>query len=148
MIKARSIIELVGGPKEYVDKMMGVVVDKLKEDKHVALKNHKVFDAKPMQGQEPLFSAFCEAEIEAKEMDDLFGFCFDFMPSSVEIYDPTQMIMKADAINDMFNELIGKLHQYDLAFKNIAAQNILLKRKYEGGARLEEKNDDKKDKKK
>ena len=139
-LKARSIIELVGGPKEYVEKAMGIVIDKLKQDLHVKLKDHKVFDAKPLEGKQPLFTAFCEIEIEAKDVEDLFGFCFDFMPSSVEVYDPTQLVMKADALNGMVNELISKLHQYDMAFKNIAAQNILLKRKYEG---QQEKKDEK-----
>ncbi len=150
MLKARSIIELVGGPKEYVDKIMGVVVEKLKIDQHVKLMEHKIFEAKPMPGQEPLFSSFCEVEIEAKDMDDLFGFCFDFMPSSVEIHDPMQLLLKADEVNGMLNELIGKLHQYDIAFKNIAAQNILLKKKYEGTTPVQpaQKEEPKKGKKK
>ena len=140
-IKARSIIEIVGGPKEHVDKAMGIVIGKLKEDKEIKLLKEKVFEAKPLEGKRPLFSTFCEVEIEVKEMDDLFGFCFDFLPSSVEIYDPAQLMLKAESANDMINELISKLHQYDMAFKNIYAQNILLKRKYEG----EEKKEDTKE---
>ena len=127
-MKARSIIEIVGGPKEHVEKAMGVVVEKLKEGKHVKLLKEKVFEARPLEGKRPLFSTFCEVEVEAKKVDDLFGFCFDFLPSSVEVYEPAEFGMKADVINDMFNELLAKLHQYDLALKNIYAQNILLKR--------------------
>ena len=138
-IKARSIIEIVGGPKEHVDKAMGIIMDKLREDKQFKLLNEKVFEAKPLEGKKPLFSTFCEIEIEVKEMSDLFGFCFDFLPSSVEIYDPAQLALKVDVVNDMFNELISKLHQYDMAFKNIYAQNILLKRKYEGEEKQEPK---------
>ncbi len=140
-IKARSIIEIVGGPKEHVDKAMGIVIGKLKEDKEIKLLKEKVFEAKPLEDKKPLFSTFCEIEIEAKEIDGLLGFCFDFLPSSVEIYDPAQLMLKAESANDMINELISKLHQYDMAFKNIYAQNILLKRKYEG----EEKKEDTKE---
>ena len=139
-IKARSIIEIVGGPKEHVDKAMNIVVSKLREDKDIKLLKEKVFEAKPLEGKKPLFSTFCEVEIEVKEMDELFGYCFDFLPSSVEIYEPAQLVLKAESVNDMVNELISKLHQYDMAFKNIYAQNILLKRKYEG----EEKKEDNK----
>ncbi len=128
-MKARSIIEIVGGPKEHVDKAMGIVLGKLREDKQVKLLHEKVFEAKPLEGKKPLFSTFCEIEIEVKTIDDLFGFCFDFLPSSVEIYEPTEMPLKIDAVNDMLNELMSKLHQYDMALKNIYAQNILLKRK-------------------
>lgn len=128
-MKARSIIEIVGGPKEHVDKAMGIVLGKLREDKQVKLLHEKVFEAKPLEGKKPLFSTFCEIEIEVKTIDDLFGFCFDFLPSSVEIYEPTEMPLKIDAVNDMLNELMSKLHQYDMALKNIYAHNILLKRK-------------------
>lgn len=138
-IKARSIIEIVGGPKEYVDKAMGVVVEKLKTHKTLKVLSEHVFEAKPLEGKKPLFSAFCELDLEMKDMADLFGFCFDFMPSSIEIYEPAQLPLKIDAVNDMVNELITKLHQYDMAFKNVYAQNIMLKRKYEGEEQKEDK---------
>lgn len=139
MVKARSIIEIVGGPKEHVDKAMGIVLDKLREGKEVKLIKDKVFEAQPLEGKKPLFSTFCEIEIETKKMDDLFGFCFDFMPSSVEIYDPAELILNIDAVNDMVNELITKLHQYDMAFKNIYAQNIILKRQMDELTKKQEK---------
>ena len=64
VIKARSIIEIVGGPKEHVDKAMNIVVDKLREDKQIKLLKEKVFEAKPLEDKRPLFSTFCEVEIE------------------------------------------------------------------------------------
>ena len=136
-IKVRCIVEIVGGPKEHVEKAMGVVVGKLKEDKKIKIISDKVFDAKPLEGKHPLFSSFCELDFEVDTMKDLFGFCFDFMPSSVEIYDPTELRVKMEDVNNMFNELLSKLHQYDMALKNIYAQNVLLKRKYEGGENKE-----------
>ena len=57
-IKARSIIEIVGGPKEHVDKAMNIVVSKLREDKDIKLLKEKVFEAKPLEGKKPLFSTF------------------------------------------------------------------------------------------
>ena len=127
-VKARSIIEIVGGPKEHVDKAMGIVMGKLRESKTVTILSEQVFEAQPLQGKKPLFSTFCELDLEVKQVSDLFGFCFDFMPSSIEIYDPVEMPLKADVINEMFNELVSKLHQYDMTLKNIYAQSVLLKR--------------------
>ena len=138
-VKARSIIEIVGGPKEHIDKAMSTVMEKLKGDEHVTLLKEKVFEAQPLQDKKPLFSSFCEVEIEAKSVEDLFGFCFDFMPSSVEVFDPVDFNLKAETVNDMFNELITKLHQYDMAVRNIYAQNILLKRKLEEQTKSEKK---------
>lgn len=129
MVKARSIIEIVGGPKEYVDKAMGIVIKKLQDDEKITLLKEKVFEAKQIEGK-PLFSCFCEVDIEVKDMVDLFGFGFDFMPSSLEIYDPTEFHVNARVMNEMFNELMAKMHQYDMVVKNIYAQNLVLKRKY------------------
>ncbi len=143
-IKARSILEIVGGPKEHVDKAMGIVLGKLQERKEMKILSQQVFEAQPLQGKKPLFSTFCELDLEVKNVDDLFGFCFDFMPSSVEIYDPIDLTLKVDQMNEMFNELVGKLHQYDMAFKTVYAQNILLKRKLG----VEEKPGEKKDEEK
>jgi len=131
-IKARSIIEIVGGPKEYVDQAMGIVIDKIQHDEKITLLNKKIFEAKQI-GDNPLFSSFSEVDIEVRDIADLFGFCFDFLPSSVEIYEPSSLSFKSESVNDMLNELMSKLHQYDIAVKNISAQNILLKRKYGQG---------------
>lgn len=130
-IKARSIIEIMGAPREHVDQAMGIVLSKLKESESIKLLHEKVFEAKPLEGK-PFFSTFCEVDIEVKDISDLFGFCFDFMPSSVEVFEPVQMELKAGDINSMCNEMVAKMHQYDMAMRNIYAENIVLKRKLDG----------------
>jgi hypothetical protein len=129
-IKARSIVEIMGGPKEHVAKAMEVVLQKLKEHKDIKVLKKEIFDPKEVEGKKPLWTMFTELDLEFTDVQDVFGFCFDFMPSSVEIYDPVQVSLGLEPMNNMFNELLAKMHQYDMAVKSIYAQNIMLKRKY------------------
>ncbi|MDO8628377.1 MAG: hypothetical protein Q7R56_01325 [Nanoarchaeota archaeon] len=130
MIKANTIIEVVGSPEEHVNDVLGQLLEKITQKKEYILHTKKVFKAKKMEKQ-PLWSAFAEISISYKDLETLTGFCFDFMPSSIEIIEPEELAMKQTTISNVVNDLLARLHQYDMILKNIHAENVLLKRKME-----------------
>ncbi|MEK6904179.1 MAG: hypothetical protein AABW87_01150 [Nanoarchaeota archaeon] len=129
-IKARAIIEVLGSPESHVNEVMKALVDKIKTKKEITLVKEETFKAKKMEKQ-PLWSTFTEAEIDFKDVNALLGFCFDFMPSSIEIIEPEELKMNISDLTDFANDLTARLHQYDMILKNIHAENVLLKRKME-----------------
>ena len=129
-LKARAVIEILGSPEEHVQKTMQMILDKTKQYPNATITSEKLFPAEKMSDKK-LWSTFAELEMEAKTIQTLMGFCFDFMPSSLEILEPEEMSLQHHTISDFLNDLLARLHHYDMILKNIHAENILLKKRLE-----------------
>lgn len=129
-LKARAVIEILGSPEQHVQKTMQMILDKAKQYPNTTITSEKLFPAEKM-GDKKLWSTFAELEMEAKTIQTLMGFCFDFMPSSLEILEPEEMALQHHALSDFLNDLLARLHHYDMILKNIHAENILLKKRLE-----------------
>jgi len=128
MIRVKAIIEIAGFPKEHVEQTVDKVVSTLKESFN--LKNFKVYEAVALKEKlEGFWSSFCDVEVELKNIDELVVFCFDFMPSSIEIISPESLSLKQNEMGNIFNDLLSRLHNYDMLVKNLNASNQVLKKK-------------------
>ena len=108
----RTIVEIAGKPKEYVEETLTNYVKKIKKNKnHVILSE----DPQPAEEKEGFFSAFTELEMLVKSPSDLLSFCFDYMPASVEIMEPENMRMKSTDLSDFINDLQARLHSLNTA---------------------------------
>jgi len=127
MIIARLIIEIAGYPKDHIESVMKGLMEKVKKEYDVD--SYDIFEAKKVKNVDKIFSTFTEMEIKFKGIRDLVAFCYDKMPSSVEIIEPIDHLdVKVDSLQDMFNDLMSKLHEYDSELKELKARNILLER--------------------
>ena len=117
MIKATTIIEILGKPQEHVKKTLDKVHELVKNNQSFKLINHTLSTPKEVQEGKEIFTAFGEFDIEFSEIDDVFGFCFDFMPSSIEITEPEELKLDSASVTDFLNDIIAKIHQYDLTLK-------------------------------
>ncbi|MBW2994824.1 hypothetical protein KY312_00580 [Candidatus Woesearchaeota archaeon] len=111
----RTVCELLGGPKEHIDDTMKILVQKAKEYPKSTVLKEKIFETK--EQEEGLFSAFTEFEILFNNLNTLMSFCFDFMPSSVEVVEPEKLSIDAHAMTSWINELQAKLHHVDKVAK-------------------------------
>ncbi len=123
-IHAKVVEEIIGSPKEHVSETLTKVITKIKEDFKIL--KETTYEPEEIQG---LWSTFAYLEIEFKNPRDLIGFCFDFMPGSIEIIKPLQFKVEGKDVEDMMNDLLAKLHRYDMVYKNLTAENKLLKEK-------------------
>ncbi len=118
-----TVIEIVGTPKAYVEETLRIVLKKLKEEHGVDVLGGKVHEPKA-QGQ--FFSTFAELNLLVKDFATITAICFNYMPSSVEIVEPGQFKLAPLEVANLFNDLLGRLHETDLRLKNTNAANILL----------------------
>ena len=125
-ILSRAIIQIVGKPEGHVVKAMDLLLKKLKEDKHFAIKATEISDPEP---QDTLFSIFVEVEFKTKTIDELSGFCFDYLPASIEIIEPRELIYTAEHLTRFFNEIQSRIHTLDLALKTLSVDNKQIKQK-------------------
>ena len=121
-MKTKLIIEIAGSPKEYVENVIKEVVEKIKNEKKIL--KYKIFEA---QEKEKLFFTFTEIEIDFDNFEELTGFCLDYFPSSIEILDE-KVDIKREELEHTLNDLLAKLHQYDMTLKNLKAELIILKK--------------------
>lgn len=119
-IKAAAIIEILGAPKEYVVETLHAYIDKLKKEKDMIVTNETISE---VEQKEKLFTVFAEIEFLAKTPSRIVDFCFDYMPSSIEIMEPEAIRFEANKFSNFMNDLQARLHQLDMLVKNLRAEN-------------------------
>ncbi|MBU1086356.1 MAG: hypothetical protein KKD05_02440, partial [Candidatus Omnitrophica bacterium] len=122
-LHCRVIIEILGKPKEHVLNTMKAVIEQMKDYEDLKLLKAKIFEPKEV---ESLWNVFTEAEIVVKDASVLIGFCFDYMPSSVEIIEPEHVSYKASELAGLINDMQARLHNVDMKVKNLTAENKIL----------------------
>ncbi len=121
-VLARAIIEMLGGPADYIFKTLK---DYIITQKEGGLKVIKEEYHEPIQ-QEKLFSAFVELDLSFKDVNAVLSFCFECMPSSIEIYEPEKLFVPLQQFNGFLNDLQARLHDADMIVKTVRAQNTML----------------------
>ncbi len=130
-IQAKVVIEIVGSPKQHVEMTIRKYMDRIRDNFNII--NHELYDAEPLKDEKfkGMFSSFVDLEMEFNEFKDIIGFCFDYMPSSIDIIKPEKLNLESKHVMDMLNDLMAKLHNLDMRVKNLIAENVLLKRESE-----------------
>ncbi len=126
IIKARAIIEMLGAPKEHIQETLKLYIEKIKkEEKKMTLL--QIEYAEPKEAGQ-LFSVFAELDIAFDDMQTLTYFCFDYMPGSIEVYEPEELTYSANDYTDFLNDLQARLHKFDMLIKNLSAENKIIKK--------------------
>jgi hypothetical protein len=113
-VLARVIIEMLGAPKEHIEKTMRDYVDKLRKEETVVKSD--IAEAEKEEGKE-IFGIYAELEIKFKDLAELLDFCFENMPSSVEVVEPGELSIKLNKLNGFLNDLQARLHEADAIIK-------------------------------
>ena len=126
MIKIRTIIEVVGFPEDHIKDAIIKIVDNIKEKKHIKIVNMYIEETKKL---DKMFATFAELELDMPGLQDVIDFCFDYLPSSVEILEPEYINEKSIDLAGVLNDLMLKLHEYNMVIRNLQAENKVMKNK-------------------
>lgn len=124
-VKAKLIIEMLGSPKAHVEKTLNDYLARLREDTSLTLLSQDIAEA---SAQKELFSIFAELVIEFKNTTKLLDFCFESMPSSVEILEPEELVLPSGDLTDLINDLQARLHTVDMSMKQLSAKTSIVDR--------------------
>ncbi len=136
-VLARIIIEVMGSPKEYIEKTLRLTVDNIKKqqeetaerrnssEKDIEIIKEEFF---PAEKKSKMFSVFVELDILSRNMFELVNFCFEYSPSSIEILEPQDLNYQSRDFSNILNDLLSRIHVNVTAVKNYAAENEILKR--------------------
>jgi len=131
-IRTKMVFEIAGMPEAHVAKTMKDVMDKF-EKEDIKVINITIHSTRSMG--EKVFSTFSEAEFLTPRVSNLFGYVYDYMPSSVEILEPDNLTETTANVSDIINDAVAKLHQYDNAFKKLYTTNVMLKNQLAGAGK-------------
>lgn len=122
-IHFKAIIEMAGQPKEYIEETLKKYVEKIKEHQDYTVISSDFVPAKELEEQKGMFLAFVDMELLAKDPRALTGFCFDYMPGSIEILSPEELKISAAYMSNIVNDLQAKLHKLDMGIKKAVNEN-------------------------
>ncbi len=145
-IVARMLVEVIGGPEDFVKKTLKDIIDKLKKDKKITVLKEESFKPKKISGEDlkkfaasmqrkpedvkamegKLFSTYAEVEFETDKLMHLIDISFDYTPSTLEILEPAGMDIDCNDITTMLNDLLAKIHRYTYVIKTQQAQLIAI----------------------
>ena len=123
-VRCKTIIEVLGKPKEHVENAIKEYIEHIKQDSELVVLNEDYSEAKE-QGK--LWSKFVELDLVIKGTKKLIGFCFEYMPSSIEVLKPEHLIMTSHELSNFLNDLQARLHNVDMVVKQLKAENDFLK---------------------
>ncbi len=123
-IHCSVIIEVLGKPKEHVEKTIRDFVNEIKEKKEIKVIMEEFAPAEPKE--KTLFTEFVELEMWVKGVGSLVWFCFDYMPSSVEVIEPETIKYKCQEFTSFLNDLQARLHAIDMIVKQVTTESSRL----------------------
>src|SRR3989344_2046695 len=123
-IRCRTIIEVLGKPKEHVESALKEYIEHIKQDSELVILNE---DYSEIKEQGKLWSKFVELDLIVKGTKKLISFCFEYMPSSIEVVKPEHLVMTNPELSNFLNDLQARLHNVDMIVKQLKAENDFLK---------------------
>ena len=124
-IRCKVIIEVLGKPKDHVEDSIRDYVEKIKNDPELIVMNADFSEAAE---KNRLWAVFVELDMVIKGILKLIGFCFDYMPSSIEITKPEEFAIKKSTVENFINDLQARLHNVDMIVKKQKNENTFLKK--------------------
>ena len=121
VIKVNTIIEIIGKPKDHVEATMEKVIGLIEKNEKFKYISNNLRKAEEVK---ELWSTFSEFEIDFPGVTELTEFCFEFMPSSIEIIEPEKITSKSLEIQNFLNDVLNKIHSYDMVLKKFLLQEM------------------------
>jgi hypothetical protein len=140
-IKAVLIFEVIGRPPEHLTETLNEIIKKVDAEKGVSVKNKKLNEPILMKDQKDFYTSFAEVEIEVEEIMSLAMLMFTHMPAHIEIISPEKITLTNNGWNDIFNEVVRRLHGYDEIARIVQTEKNILEKKLRELMPKEEKND-------
>ena len=116
----RAAIEVLGYPESHIDEVIKKIIEKLKTEDGIKLIKEEIHQAEKVK--EEFFVSFVDVEIKINDFNKLLNFCYDYLPSSLEILDAEKITIPIREFSSALNEMIAKLHKYNLVLTNLSAK--------------------------
>jgi hypothetical protein len=128
-ISAAIILEVIGRPPEHLVETLNGIVNSIKEEKGVEVRNAKINEPVELKEQKGFYSSFVEVEVAVEEILYFAILLFKYMPAHVEVISPQNINLTNSGWTDIFNEITRRLHGYEEVARIMQTEKIILERK-------------------
>lgn len=125
----RVTLEVLGSPKEHVEETLKNIVNKLKEEKDIKILDTKIYEAKQLENT--FWSTFADIEFQTLTFSRILDICYDYMPSVIEILEPSTFEVPTQDFARILNDFLMKLHKYAMVLKKLQSENIFMMKELE-----------------
>lgn len=125
-IRVKVLFEIIGNPKDHINKTIRLVTDAVKKEPGIELVSEEYGDAEETEGG--LFGAYCESDLLVKNLNSIAWLCFNFVPASIEIISPSKLEFKDKQFTDFLGDLISQLHNTNTSLIKVNSDNMALQR--------------------
>ena len=116
-VVVRAIVEMLGSPPDHLKMTLEEYVKTLPKEGVELLKSEF---AEPSEVSPKTYSIFAELDIKFATPQKLLSFCFDALPSSIDIIEPRKLTVETENFASFINDLLAQLHTVN---KNYAVLN-------------------------
>jgi hypothetical protein len=113
MVRAIMIVEVAGRPAEHLKSALSEHIGILNKVSDIKVHSIKLSEPQEIKDSNGMLTCFAEADFECESFARLSETMFDFMPSSVEVIEPSKVSLSMNEATDLFNNISGRLHRYD-----------------------------------
>lgn len=119
----RFTIEVLGSPKEHVEKTLSDALATLQKEKGVRFIKKEVYVTEQMESS-GMWSTFADVEFAVEDVQRLFHLCYDYMPAQIEVLEPLGLQFESLHMQEFLNDVLSKLHKYAMLLKKLQGENI------------------------
>jgi hypothetical protein len=127
MVRSIMIVEMAGRPAEHLSTALEKHIGILRDVDDIEVHSIKLSEPKEIETEskvlgDKMWTAFAEADFECESFARLSETMFDFMPSSVEVIEPSKVTLSMKDATDLLNNISGRMHRYDEVAKIAGAR--------------------------
>ncbi|MBN1275406.1 hypothetical protein JXA12_03880 [Candidatus Woesearchaeota archaeon] len=134
-LRAVVLFEMVGSPKEHIEKTLQAFLDNINTDSNIITLSEDFEEAIEIDESNGLFSVAAEVEYLVFGLEKLTWFAFNFMPASIEIKDPSELTFRERDFTNWMNDLLAKLHEVNTQFTALKTEKDGLLRNFNASIR-------------
>jgi hypothetical protein len=125
-VLAQVSFEVIGTPKEHVEKSMKSYIENVKKDEQIHFITEDTADPEELDNK--MWATYSDNEMLFENIQKLTWLCFNFMPSNIDIIAPENLKFKEKEFTNWLNDLISKLHEVSTEYRQTSSNEQALKR--------------------
>ena len=123
-ILTQVTFEVLGSPKEHVDKTIREFVDNIRKDKQITILTEDYGEAEETK-EGGLWSTYADTEMLFHDLEKFVWLCINFMPASIEIISPAELKFRDKDLTLWLNDLMAKLHEISATVRQATVKEDL-----------------------
>ncbi len=115
------LYEMIGHPKEHIEKTMKIFLENIDNDEDIITIKKDVEETIPIEGN--LYSTAAECEYLIYGIEKIIWLATNFLPANIEIKEPKELTFKDKDFSDWINDLLSKLHEINTKYNALKNEN-------------------------